>query len=299
MSVLFYFDRHAPGSFELILKRKLMNKVLVIGATGKTGRRVKERLEKLNLDIRSGSRQADIPFDWEDSTTWAKALEDVSKVYITFQPDLAIPTARESMRHLTLEARKAGVQKLVLLSGRGEKEAELCEQEVIQSGIAYSIVRASWFMQNFSESFFAEGILGGELVVPEVKALEPFIDVNDIADVVVECLLNERHNNNTYSITGPELLSFKQCSWIISEHVGREINFKEVPLSHYISAMQQQGYPQEVTWLIDYLFREVLDGRNESLTTDLEEILGRKAGTFKEFAALSAASGAWNTTVAV
>ncbi|WP_207421389.1 NmrA family NAD(P)-binding protein [Desertivirga brevis] len=274
-----------------------MSKLLVLGATGKTGRRVKERLEKLDLDVRSGSRQAEIPFDWDDSTTWAKALENVKKVYVTFQPDLAVPGARQILANFTAEVRKAGVQKLVLLSGRGEKEAELCEQEVIQSGIDYSIVRASWFMQNFSESFFNEGILKGELIVPEVKALEPFIDADDIADVVVECLLNDSHQNKIYSITGPELLSFEQCTTIISEQLGREIAFTEVPLSHYTSAMEQQGLPKELVWLIDYLFREVLDGRNESLTTDLERILGRKARTFREFAMLTAASETWINTV--
>jgi len=136
-----------------------MSKILVIGAAGKTGRRVKERLENLNIEVRPGSRTAQIPFDWQKPETWAKALEGISKVYITFQPDMAVPTARATIEQFVAQAKKAGVNKLVLLSGRGEKEAELCEQEVIRSGIDFSIVRASWFMQNFSENFLAEEIL--------------------------------------------------------------------------------------------------------------------------------------------
>jgi len=275
-----------------------MSKILVIGAAGKTGRRVKERLENLNIEVRPGSRTAQIPFDWQKPETWAKALEGISKVYITFQPDLAVPTARATIEQFVAQAKKAGVNKLVLLSGRGEKEAELCEQEVIRSGIDFSIVRASWFMQNFSENFLAEGILQGELVVPEVKALEPFVDAEDIADVVVECLLNSSHSDKTYSLTGSELLSFRQCVALISGVTNQNIAYTEIPLSDYLNGMQQEGYPEDVIWLVGYLFTEVLDGRNEFLTSDIENVLGRKPRSFKEYAAATAASGAWNTVEA-
>lgn len=272
-----------------------MSKILVMGAAGKTGRRVKERLENLNIDVRPGSRTAQIPFDWQKPETWAKALDGISKVYITFQPDLAVPTARATIQEFVAQAKKAGVDKLVLLSGRGEKEAESCEKEVVGSGIDFSIVRASWFMQNFSENFLAEGILQGALVVPEVNALEPFVDAEDIADVVVECLFDSIHSNKTYSLTGPELLSFRQGVELISGITNQPIAYMEIPLSSYTEAMRQKGYPEDVIWLVEYLFTEVLDGRNEFLTRDIEDVLGRKPRSFQEYASATATSGAWKT----
>ncbi|MEZ5024257.1 MAG: hypothetical protein R2728_13530 [Chitinophagales bacterium] len=127
----------------------MKSKILVIGGTGKTGRKVAQKLQELGQTVRIGSRQYQPAFDWEDETTWEKALEGMDKMYITHQPDLAVPGALEAIEVLTKLARKSGIKKMVLLSGKGEKIAELCEQVVINSGIDYTIVRASWFNQKF------------------------------------------------------------------------------------------------------------------------------------------------------
>ncbi|WP_431242521.1 SDR family oxidoreductase [Flavobacterium sp. P21] len=130
-------------------------KILVLGSNGKTGRRVIERLKNnSDVEIRLGSRNEKIPFDWENPQTWENVLQDIETVYITFQPDLAIPSAVETIQKFTVLATKSGVQKMVLLSGRGEKEAQLCEEIVKENAKNWTIVRASWFNQNFSESFF-------------------------------------------------------------------------------------------------------------------------------------------------
>ena len=129
-------------------------KNLVLGATGKTGRRVAARLEKLGHHVRRGSRQENPPFDWDNHNTWSAALQGMDAVYITFQPDLAVPGAFETIKAFTAAMVSAGIQKVVLLSGRGEKEAERCEQVIMDSGLDWTVVRASWFNQNFSEKLF-------------------------------------------------------------------------------------------------------------------------------------------------
>ncbi len=136
----------------------MKDNILVIGGTGKTGRKVVEQLKKRNQNVRIGSRNESPSFEWEDPTSWSKALEGIDKVYIVFYPDLAVPGAFEAIQGLTEAAKKAGVKKAVLLSGKGEKEAERCEQLVANSGLDYTLVRASWFNQNFSESFFLEPV---------------------------------------------------------------------------------------------------------------------------------------------
>ena len=140
--------------------------ILVVGGTGKTGRRVAERLGRRGLPVRIGSRSAEPPFDWEDRQTWPSALEGTSAAYISYYPDLALPGAPEAVGALADRALERGVRRLVLLSGRGEDEAQRAERALQESGADWTVLRCSWFNQNFSESFFLEPLAAGELALP-------------------------------------------------------------------------------------------------------------------------------------
>ena len=270
-------------------------KILVLGSNGKTGRRVVEILEKTGtIEIRPGSRNAKIPIDWEKPETWEKVLEDINSVYITFQPDLAIPSATASIQEFSLLATKCGVQKIILLSGRGEKEAQLCEEIVKQNAKNWTIVRAGWFSQNFSESFFLEPILAGIVALPRTEALEPFTDADDIAEVVALSLLDDKHNGQTYELTGPELLTFELAVNEIANASGRKISFQGISLAEYIQMLRDYQVPEDNIWLVNYLFKEVLDGRNSNITSDIEKVLGRKAKRFSAYAQETAETGIWN-----
>ncbi|AXB58599.1 Rossmann-fold NAD(P)-binding domain-containing protein [Flavobacterium fluviale] len=271
------------------------NKILVIGGKGKTGSRVVKLLnEKPNITIRLGSRSSEIPFDWEKPETWSLALKDIDSVYITFQPDLAIPSAPETIQKFALLATKLGVEKMVLLSGRGEKEAQICEEILKAAAQKWTIVRASWFNQNFSESIFLEPLLAGFVALPQANVLEPFIDANDIAEVVTEALLNDKHNGQTYELTGPRLLSFEQAVSEIAKVIKKEIVFESLTVEKYINMLREYQVPEDEIWLINYLFSEVMDGRNSSTTNDIEKVLGRKATDFSEFVKETAKTGVWN-----
>lgn len=271
-------------------------KILVLGSNGKTGRRVVKRLEKVeNIEIRLGSRNEKIPFDWEKPETWEAVLQDIDSVYITFQPDLAIPTAEDSIQNFTNLATKLGVQKMVLLSGRGEKEAQLCEEIVKQNAKNWTIIQASWFNQNFSESFFLDPILAGIVALPRAEALEPFTDADDIADVVTAALLDDKHNGQTYELTGPKLLTFKQVINEIAEVTGRNITFQSLSLDEYNQMLTEYQIPEDHIWLVNYLFEQVLDGRNSTITSDIEKVLGRKAKDFSAYAKETAQTGIWNS----
>lgn len=271
-------------------------KILVLGANGKTGKRVVERLQNNDkIEIRTGSRTTEIPFDWENPETWNSVLTEIEAVYITFQPDLAVPSAPEIIQKFTFLATKLGVQKMVLLSGRGEKEAQVCEQIVKNTAKNWTIVRASWFSQNFSESFFLEPILAGFVALPRAEALEPFTDADDIADVVTECLLHDKHNGQTYELTGPRLLTFPEAVAEIAKANNKEIQFQALSLEEYTQMLQEYQVPEDHIWLINYLFEQVLDGRNSYVTNDIEKVLGRKATDFSTYAKEAAKTGIWNT----
>lgn len=273
-------------------------KILVLGANGKTGRRVLERLENNeNIEVRAGSRSAVIPFDWEKPETWQTALQDIDTVYISYQPDLAIPSATTAIQLFSGLATQMGVEKMVLLSGRGEKEAQVCEEIVKTNAKKWTIVRASWFNQNFSESFFLDPILAGYVALPRAEALEPFTDADDIADVIVASLLDEKHNGQTYELTGPRLLTFKEVIAEIAKATDREITFQDLTLEEYIQMLREYQVPEDHIWLVNYLFEQVLDGRNSSITNDIEKVLGRKAKDFSAYALETANTGVWNQTV--
>ena len=273
-----------------------MNNILVIGGTGKTGQKVVKRLSEAGHNVRIGSRSATPAFDWENPETWSQSMEGMDKVYITFQPDLAVPGALEAIEELTKKAKQSNVKKLVLLSGKGEREAELCEQVVIHSGLDYTIVRASWFNQNFSESFFLEPILEGFVALPQAEAKVPYVDTDDIADVAVAALLGEEHNGKIYQLTGPRQLTFKEVIQEISDATGRDIAFTPIALPAYTQVMKQQGVPADFVWLIEYLFSEVLGNPNNAeITHDIEKVLGRKPKDFSDYVKETAATGIWNS----
>ncbi|WP_346433208.1 NmrA family transcriptional regulator [Lutimonas zeaxanthinifaciens] len=199
--------------------------ILVIGGTGKTGRRVVEQLRKKGIEPRIGSRNASPGFDWDDKATWIDALNGIEKMYVSYYPDLAVPGAKEAIESLTYLAKELGVKKMVLLSGKGETEAEACEKIVMDSGMDFIIVRASWFNQNWSESFFLEPILSGDVALPLSDVLIPFVDANDIAEVAATVLLDDTYNGEIIEVTGPELITFKDIVNIISKTSKRDLNF--------------------------------------------------------------------------
>ncbi|MFS2199394.1 NAD(P)H-binding protein [Pseudomonas sp. Pseusp3] len=266
---------------------------LVLGATGKTGRRITQRLEAAGLAVRRGSRNANPPFDWEDRSTWDAVIDGVHAVYICFQPDLAVPGALESIQAFTDLAVKSGVRKLVLLSGRGEIEAEQAERVVQNSGIDWTILRASWFCQNFSEAHFLEPILQGELALPVGQVAEPFVDAEDIAECAIAALTRPGHTNQLYELTGPRALTFADAVTDIARSTRRNIEFVAVPADAYRQAMEQEQLPQELIDLVLYLFTTVLDGRNTPIADGVQRVLGRPARDFSDYVQRTAATGIW------
>ncbi len=269
------------------------DRYLVIGANGKTGRRVAERLWEKGVSVRSVSRSTEVPFDWANQSTWAAALDGIDSAYVSYQPDLALPGAVDAIRAFLLAAKKADVKHVVLLSGRGEEEAEIAEKVLQDSGLDWTVLRASWFMQNFSENYMRDELLSGSLTLPVGPTKEPFIDVDDIADVAVAALTEPRHRNKLYELTGPELFSFSDAVSEIARATDKDLSFNSVSYADYEAALREQALPEEVITLLRYLFVELFDGRNASVAHGVEEALGRKPRRFADFARKAAIEGTW------
>jgi len=266
--------------------------ILVVGSTGKTGSRVAARLAQHGETVRHGSRRAVIPFDWDNAETWKASFEGVRAAYVTYFPDLAFPGAVEKVEALCRVAKSAGLQRLVLLSGRGEHHARLGEEAVRMSGIDFTLVRASWFAQNFSEGYLREPVLNGVLPMPGGDVSEPIVDVDDIADVAVAALTGDGHSGELYEVTGPRLLSFADMAAILSEEIGRTVRHVPISFEEFHKGLEDSA-GAFIADVFTGIARETLDGRNESLGDGVERAIGRKPRDFAEFARTASKNGLW------
>ncbi|MGH9024630.1 MAG: NmrA family NAD(P)-binding protein [Acidimicrobiia bacterium] len=268
---------------------------LITGGTGKTGRRISQRLRERGVPIRIGTPSSDPPFDWEDPSTWGPALQGVGSVHISYFPDLAIPGAVANVRSFAESAIGHGARRLVLLSGRGEKEAQRAERAVQEMDADVTVVRCAFFMQNFSENYILEPIQAGEVVLPARDQLDPFVDADDIAAVVVAALTDDRHIGELYELTGPRLLTFPEAVGEIAAATGRDIRYVPVSVEEYEAVMIEENVPEEFRWLLSYVFGEVMGGR-AYLTDGVQRALGRPPRDFSDFVRDTAATGVWNMT---
>lgn len=271
--------------------------ILITGGTGKTGRRIVERLAAAGHAIRIGSRRGQPPFDWADAAGWDAALQGVRAVYLSYYPDLLAPEALGRVEALSRLAVASGVQRLVLLSGRNEPAAQAAEQAVMriaqQAGIDWTVLRCAWFAQNFSESLLLDPVRHGEVVLPAGDIGEPFIDADDIADVAVAALTQPGHAGQLYELTGPRLLTMAEATAEIAHALGRDISYRQLPVDDFLSLMDRQGLPPELAGVLAELFTTVLDGRSAYLCDGVQRALGRAPRDFADFARDTAATGIW------
>jgi len=269
------------------------DETLVVGGTGKTGRRVVERLQRCGLPFRVASRSARPAFDWEDRETWSPCLDGMTQAYVTYYPDVSVPGAVNTLQSFFARAVEAGVRKIVFLSGRGEVEALQAEDALKVCGAEWTILRCSFFCQNFSESFFLDPILAGEMALPVGAVPEPFVDADDIADVAFAALTDDRHSGRLYELTGPRALSFAAAMEEIGHATGREIRYLTITPEAYRAALVEAQVPADVIDLLLYLFGTVLDGRNEPVADGVQRALDRQPRDFKEYVRRAAATGVW------
>ncbi|MBB4786758.1 NmrA family transcriptional regulator [Streptomyces rapamycinicus] len=268
--------------------------VLVLGGTGKTGRRVADRLSRAGHPVRIGSRSGETPFDWEDPRTWEPALDGAAAAYLAYYPDVCGPGAAATLRAFTERAAEHGTRRLVLLSARGVEAALPAEEAVRVPGVSATVLRASWFFQNFDEGILRDGVLDGEIVFPAGDVKEPFVDADDIAEVAVAALTGDVSGDRTYEITGPRLLTFAEAAAEIAAVTGRTVRYVPVSARSYGAALvRDHGLPDELGAFLTELFATLLDGRNAHLTDDVRRVLGRAPRDFADYARQAARGGVW------
>jgi len=270
--------------------------ILLIGGTGKAGRRVADRLTAIGRPVRIGSRSADPAFDWDDPGTWSGALDGIDAVYVTYYPDLAAPGSADAIRAFADQAVASGIRQLVLLSGRGEPEALRCEEIVQRYPVDWTIVRSSMFSQNFDEYFLLDAVRSGVVAFPAGDTPEAFIDVDDIADVVTAALTEDGHSGEVYEVTGPRLLTFDQAVGEIAAAAGREIRYVPITAEEYAAGAAEEGVPAEFATFLGELFGTIFDGRNVYVADGVQRALGRPPRDFSDYVRRAASTGVWSAS---
>ncbi|MGV9555737.1 NmrA family transcriptional regulator [Streptomyces sp. NPDC003522] len=268
--------------------------VVVTGATGRTGGRVAAAARAAGLIVRAASRATG--FDWRDRSTWARTLRGATAAYLVFPTDVGAPEAAPAIGDIAREAVSLGVRQLVLLSARGEERAEPAEDALRESGADWTIVRAAWFAQNFGEGPLAEELrLNGGLLFPAAEGLqEPFIDLGDVADVVVAALTSgDRYARREIDVTGPRLVAWGEAVAEVAAVTGRDLSYRTLPAREYREHLVGFGMPGEEADFLVELFGELLDGRNARLTDGVRRVLGREPRDFTAYAKEAAAAGIW------
>ncbi|MDH6590014.1 uncharacterized protein YbjT (DUF2867 family) [Streptomyces sp. SAI-133] len=269
--------------------------ILVLGARGKTGRRVVARLRELGVPVRAASRSTGTPFEYGDPATWGPALDGVQAVYVV---PITESVDGDEVAAFVRRAAEEGVQRIVLLSARGVGGKAHPTQEPTETVVRdfvpqWTILRAAWFAQNFTEDVFLEPVRAGNLALPSGEGREAFIDVADIADVAVAALTSGAHTGRVYELTGSEALSFRTIASLISEATGREIAYTPVDRGTYLDTLVQQGFPDEAAQAVTNLMESIAHGVGDRVTDDVQRVLGRRPRPFADYVKEAAASGAW------
>ncbi|MGC4941435.1 NAD(P)H-binding protein [Kribbella sp. DT2] len=270
--------------------------ILVLGATGKTGRRLVPRLRERGVEVRAASRSGEVRFDWGDRGSWADAVRGVSGVY------LVAPEEAELVEAFVEEAVGAGVGRFVVLSGRGiDRAAEVlepradgspgvfgpgmvaAERAVEASGAEWSVLRANNFAQNFSEDVWAAPVEAGRLALPMGAVGEPFVDVEDVAEVAAVLLTEDGHSGRTYDVSGPETLTFAEAVAVIGRWT-KPIEYVELTPEQYAEELRGEGYPEDVVEILDTMFTLMRAGYVSTPADGVEQVLGRPAAGFAAYA---------------
>lgn len=268
---------------------------LILGGTGRVGHRIADRLAARDVPVRIGSRCGRPPFDWQDPSTWTAAVDGVDSAYVMYYPEIEFPGASDAIGAFADVAVDAGVRRLVLLSARGQDEARRCEQAIESVPVEWTLLVASAFNQNFDAGAFLEPLRSGVLPVPAGDVAEPFVDIDDIADVAVAALTEDGHAGHRYEVTGPRLLTFADAVGEIAAASGREIRYLPVTPKEFADGLvSATGAPREFAELLSDLLAAFFDGRNSSLGDGVERALGRKPRDFGDWVSERARTGIWD-----
>jgi uncharacterized protein YbjT (DUF2867 family) len=272
-----------------------MAKVLITTPNGKVGSELVAQLQKANVAVRLGAHTVEkakqkfpgaevVRLDFNDLATVKTALQGVSKAYLAFPTDQDPPAA--PFKAFIDEAKAAGVGRIVMLSASGVENAgeaplRQVELHLERSGVPYTILRSSWFFQNYSNSS-AAAVRAGAIAEPADDGKTAFIDTRDVAAAAVAALTQEGHAGKAYALTGPDALDRAQVAAILSKELGRPVKYQKISDREFRAALQGHLKPNYIE-LLSALYGFIRAGYTAQVTSEVKRILGREPVSFSQF----------------
>lgn len=267
---------------------------LILGGTGKVGHRVARILGRDGHDVRAVGRSTPLRFDWRESQTWAPAVRDADGVFVV-GPGSATDWSPLLATFLDT-ASAAGVRHAVLLSSRAveflpDGNVARAEQALRAGRLPWTILRPTHFAQNFTEAMFIP--VDGHIVAPVGEGAEPFIDVEDIAEVAAHALANGAAIGETLELSGPSALTFEQAAHVLSEVTGRRLTFRDQSDADHTAALRAAGTPEDyIRWRLAML-SGIRRGDDAYLSDGVAHLLHRPATDLATWAHREATQAPW------
>ena len=273
-------------------------RILLFGITGNVGSEVFRNLSGSSLKVRAAVRdvaKAQAAFgnefeycrcDIEDPSTFAAVLDGVNKVFLVRPP--AVSDAKKYFKPFTLEAKLAGVRHIVFLSLLGVEKNPFpphykIERYIKESGIPYTFLRPGFFMQNLSTTHCEDIRDKNEIFLPCGQARVSFVDVRDIGEAGAKVLLEDGHQMQAYTLTGPEALTYQEVADLYTEVLGRKISYTNPSPLLFRRTMLSRGIEKPFANVMTVLYLTTRFGMARQVTTDLPQLLGHPAATMRQF----------------
>jgi len=275
--------------------------VLVTGATGNVGAAVVQTLLAAGLSVRAAAGSTDsvrtrfgdtvqaVALDFTDPATWPAAYDGVQRMFLLRPPQLGKP--KTQMLPSLEYARAAGVRQMVFLSLQGAENNKVVPHAKIetwlkQSGVGWTFVRASFFMQNLTTTHLTDIRDRDDIMVPAGRGATAFVDARDVADVAAAALINpDSHRNQAWTPTGPQALTYQQIATELTQVLGRTITYRRPGAIRYARhAHRTLGMPWGMVAVTTAIYTIARLGKAAGLTTDVSDVLDRPPTSFREFA---------------
>lgn len=228
--------------------------------------------------------------DLTDQTTLRAALEGCTKAFLL---------TGNSEQQLDIEcsfidaAKSGGVAHVVKMSATGadatsdapfsRNHGEI-EQHLQNSGLAFTNVRPNFFMQNMLR-FGAPIASQSKFFLPMGSGQVGTIDVKDVATFVLSTLTEPGHDNKTYEISGPELLSFSDIAKRFSHVLSRTIEYMDIPIEAFVTELQSFGLSPWYAGAVGALFAKIAAGSSAHTTDTLKQVIGHPGRRIDDFIA--------------
>jgi uncharacterized protein YbjT (DUF2867 family) len=271
-----------------------MSTFLILGGTGKVGRRLGRSLTRAGHVALTASRHGPTGFDWGNVATWPPALAGIDGLFIVGPGSASDWSAR--LADLLTTARSSGASHAVLLSARGVEflpggAVAMAEQALREGPLPWTILRPAHFAQNFTEAMFAP--VDGLITAPVGTGAEPFIDVSDIADVAAAVLASRAWDWATLELSGPGAVTFAEAAAILSVESRTLVRFADESDASHIARLRASGTPEGyIRWRMAML-GGIRRGADAYLSDGVQTVLGRPPAGFQEWARRAVPAAAW------